>query len=230
MKHRPLLRLILLTGCYTFITASLFAQPEKKQISFSNFISQFPTVQLPDTIQYTADEFDYGYYEPEGNDDEADTSANVTNDSTSIKYRNSVLPKPDSLIISDALVQTFLLADTEHVYIYWPEYKPDTIHPVYYFSKRFITGQHFYCVVYEKQFVYSGAAFCQKYLCTLTRNGKLIDKIKVASADYSGTGFLHGDFRVPWFPDEKSIISKAFTIYNFKEGISTISHAGSGKV
>ena len=186
-----------------------------------DFIKRFAIVSLPDTIQYSANEFDYEYYESENEED---------NESTSSKYQNTVLPKPDSLIITYDLVKTFLLAKSEELTEYWPEDSHDTIFPTYYYSKGILSRNNFYCIVYEKQFYFGDKPFCQKYMCTLTKNGKLIDKIKVASADYSGTGILRDEFRIPWFPDEISIINKDLKIYYFKEGIHLMTRAGSDKV
>ena len=186
-----------------------------------DFIKRFSFVSLPDTIQYSANEFDYGYYESENEED---------NESTSSEYKNTVLAKPDSLIITYDLVKSFLLEKSEQLTEYWPENSHDTIFPTYYYSNGILFKNNFYCIVYEKQFHLEDKPFCQKYLCTLAKNGKLIDKIKVASADYSGTGILDEGFRIPWFPDEMSIINKDLKIYYFKEGIHLMTRAGSDKV
>ncbi len=220
----------ILTVFLTVTVAKVFGQTEMKNKRFDNFIKQFPATNLPDTIQYSVIEFDYGYYEPDDEQGDVDSANSRRVIDTTQEYQNSVLPKPDSLIITYELVKSFLLADAEKPTVYWAQDSPDTIHPIYYFTKKFLTNKNFYCVVYERQFYFNGNPYCQKYLCTLTKNGKFIDKIKVASADYSGTGILGDGFRVPWFPDEKSVINQDLKILYFKEGLQFITVAGSGKV
>lgn len=219
--------LTILTIYFTLTTVTAFGQTERK-ISFHNFIKQFPKISLPDTIQYSSDEFDYGYYKPDYEQNGED-SANYQKviDTTTTQYQNSVLPKSDSLIITYDLVKSFLLTDTEQVTVYWSEDFPDTM---YYFTKNLFASKNFYCVVYESQYYYNGSSYCQKYLCTLGKKGKLIDKIKVASANYSGTGILGDGYRVPWYPDEKSIVTQDLKIFYFKEGIQFMTTAGSDKV
>jgi len=183
-----------------FISSTVFGQ---KNIGFDTFVKLFPKTTLPTCIKYSESEFKTEYYTPE------DTTAK-----DSIPYHDHILPKDSSLIIKYELVKLFLLADTEIVTPRYPDNgtTSDTIYPIYYISTRLITNTNFVCLIYERQFNFNGSTNAEKYICTITKAGKLIDKILVASADYSGNGILAEGFRVPWFPDTKSDINKDLSI------------------
>ena len=184
-----------------FVSATTFGQ---KNIKFDNFIKLFPKTTLPTSILYAETEFKTEYYTPE----------DMTTKKDSIPFHDHILPKDTSLIIKNELVKQFLLADTESVTPRYPNNSntSDTIYPTYYVSKQLLTNKNFICIVYERQFYWNGNTNADKYLCTITTTGKLIDKLLVASADYSGTGILAEGFRVPWFPDTKSNVSINLTI------------------
>jgi hypothetical protein len=117
-------------------------------------------------------------------------------------------------------MKSFLLNDTESVTPFYPKGEAvDTVYPVYYVTAKFKTNKDFICLIYEMQYnIGSGNPNAEKYVCTLTKTGKLIDKLLVASANYSGTGILTESFRVPWFPDVQSKISKDLTIITTESG------------
>jgi hypothetical protein len=183
-----------------FISSVIYGQTT---IEFENFIKLFPETNLPTCIKYSEKEFQTEYY-----------TSNDTKVKERIPFHDHILPKDSSLNIKYALVQTFFLADTEKVTPLWPDNSPqsDTIFPTYYISTCLTTTKNFICLIYERQFRYGNNPYAEKYLCTLTKTGKLIDKVLVASADYSGTGILADNFRVPWFPDKQSSISNDLTI------------------
>lgn len=183
-----------------FISSTIYGQ---KTIGFDNFIKLFPKTNLPTCIKYSEKEFQTEYY-----------TSDDTTVKDSIPFHDHVLPKDSSLIIKYALVQSFLLEDKEKVTPLWPDNSPhpDTISPTYYISTRLTTNKIFICLIYERQFRSGNNPYAEKYLCTLTKTGKLIDKVLVASADYSGTGILADSFRAPWFPDVQSCISNDLTI------------------
>lgn len=189
-----------------FVFTKSFGQ---KNHRFDTFVKLFPKVTLPTTIRYSESEFQTDYYTPE------DTS--VRKDS--IPYADHILPKDSVLIINYELVKSFLLADTESVTPRCPDNSSISVivYPKYYVSSQLITNTNFICLCYERQYYFNGNTNAEKFLCTITKTGKLIDKIMVASADYSGTGILAEGFRVPWFPDTKSDIKKDLSIA-FKNG------------
>lgn len=190
-----------------FISSTTLGQ---KNVRFDTFVKLFPKTTLPTSIKYSESEFKTEYYTPE----------NTTTKKDRIPYHDHILPKDTSLIIKYELIKLFLLADTEIVTPRYPDNSSlsDTIFPTYYASNRLIINKNFECLIYERQFnVGAGNPFAEKYLCTLTKTGKLIDKFLVASADYSGTGILAEGFRIPWFPDTQSNISKTLSII-FKDG------------
>ena len=184
-----------------FVSATTFGQ---ENIKFDNFIKLFPKTTLPTSILYAESEFKTDYYKPE----------DMTAKKDSIPFHDHILPKDTALIIKNESVKLFLLADTESVTPRYPDNNnsSDTIYPTYYVSTQLITNTNFACLVYERQFIVNGINNSEKYLCTITNSGKLIDKILVASAVYSGTGLLYEGFRVPWFPDTKSKINNDLTI------------------
>lgn len=185
-----------------FISSKAFGQ---KNIKFDAFAKSFPKTTLPTTIKYSEFEFKTEYY----------TREDTTAQKDSIPYHDHILPKDTSLIIKYELVQSFLLADSEVITPRFPDNNTssDSIFPTYYISTRLITNKNFVCLIYERQFnIGSGNSCAEKYLCTITKDGKLIDKILIASANYSGTGILDEDFRVPWFPETKSNITKDLSI------------------
>lgn len=184
-----------------FISSTVFGQ---KNIGFDTFVKLFPKTTLPTCIKYSESEFKTEYYTPE----------ETTAIKDSIPYHDHILPKDTSLIIKYELVKLFLLADTEIVTPRYPDNNSasDTIYPTYYISNRLTTNKNFVCLIYERQFNFNGSTNAEKYLCTIAKTGKLLDKILVASADYSGTGILAEGFRVPWFPDTKSDINKDLSI------------------
>ena len=194
---------------FFFISTIAFGQ---KTLDFPRFVEQFPEIELPVTIQYSRDEFDYAYYTPDESEMNSDSILHI-NDSVKIEYQNSVLRKSELLTISYELVKAFLLADTENVFLLGPESNPlDTIYPSYFISQRLKSKNDYLCLIYEAQFEFAGHPIAEKYLCTLTKTGKLIDKVLVASANYSGTGIIGNDYRIPWYPNVKSLISIDMTI------------------
>lgn len=215
-----------LLGLLTYIVLGISpAACQTKYKLLPSFLSRFPDAVLPDTVQYTDTEFNYGYYdeaEEEGSDSEKDTSG--------IKYTTGVGAKPDSMLIDTGLVRLFLLSDSEQVRLSVTDEMQDTILPDYYAIKKYNSGQNFYMVIFEKRYVYSGYPVSQRYLCTISKAGNYIDKIKIASAEYSGTYVLDDGFRAPWFPDEKSVIEKSLKIGLFDQGIGFITKAGSDHI
>ncbi len=191
-----------------FILFALSVSIHGQTPGFRNFIKLFPKRNLPVCIQYADKEFDIQKYVPE----EEEMRDSIAKDKI-ITYKNTILAKSDSLELSYELVKTYLLADSETVTLYWPNDYPDTMHPVYYVNERLLTDKNFFSLIYERQFSDgSGNPYAYKYLCTLSAKGKLIDKVVLASAEYSGTGILGSGFRVPWFPDNKSCINKDLVI------------------
>ena len=184
-----------------FVASSTLAQ---KNNTFDNFVKLFPKTTLPTSVLYSESEFKTEYYTPE----------DVTSKKDSIPFHDHILPKDSSLIIKYELVKLFLLADTESVTPRYPDNSNanDSIFPTYYISSQLKTNKNFVCLVYERQFYWNGSPNAEKYICTITNTGKLIDKLLVASAVYSGTGLLYEGFRVPWFPDTKSNISNNLRI------------------
>jgi hypothetical protein len=186
-----------------FISSTSFGQNTR----FDTFVKLFPRTVLPTTVKYSESEFKTEYYTPE----------NTTTKKDSIPYRDHILPKDSSLLINYNLVKLFLLADTEAVTPLYPDKLSDTIYPTYYASCRLAIDKNFECLIFERQFNTSaGNPFAEKYLCTLSKTGQLIDKILLASANYSGNGILSEGFRVPWFPDTQSDISETLSIH-FKD-------------
>lgn len=200
---------------------ALYTESISRPSEFNDFIRRFPVAVLPDTIQYSNDEFENVTMEAEGG--EATKPAGPT-----MTYQNDVLSKPDSMIIPVDMVTKYLLPDTENVIVLPDENTPDTIFPVYYYEKRLVVSPDFICLVFEKQMRISGLPYCQKWMCTFTNGGMLIDRLKVASAEYSGTGIMGDAFRVPYFPDEKSIL-KGQEINHFKEGLQLSVTTSTGK-
>jgi hypothetical protein len=188
-----------------FISSTVFGQ---NNIGFDAFVKLFPKIPLPTSIKYSDPEFKTEYYTPE----------ETTSKKESIPYHDHILPKDTSRIIKYKLVKLFLLTDTEIVTPLYPDNNSasDTIYPTYYISNRLATNKNFVCLIFERQFNFNGSNNAEKYLCTIAKSGKLIDKILVASAIYSGTGILAEGFRVPWFPDTKSDINKDLSI-SFKD-------------
>lgn len=178
---------------------------EQTNTGFDNFIKSFPISTLPANIKYSESEFKTEYYTPEDSASKKD----------SIPYHDHVFQKDSSLIIKYELVKLFLLADTEKVAPTFVINNPvvDTIYPTYYISTLLMIDKNFVCLVYERQFdMGTGNPCAEKYLCTITKTGKLIDKILVASANYSGTGILDEGFRVPWFPKTQSFLNSDLSI------------------
>lgn len=184
-----------------FISSTTYGQ---KNLRFDSFVKLFPKTTLPACIKYSESEFKTEYYTPENSAEKKD----------SIPYHDHILPKDTSLIIKYELVKSYLLADSEVVIPRYPDNSitSDTIYPIYYISTRLITNTNFVCLIYERQFSFNGSTNAEKYLCTITKTGKFIDKLLVASADYSGTGILDEGFRVPWFPDTQSNINNYLSI------------------
>ncbi len=183
-----------------FISLTTYGQ---KSIPFDSFVKLFPKTSLPTVVKYSDAEFQTEYYTPD------DTTIK-----DSVPFHDHVLPKDSFLIVEYELVKTFLLADTEKVSPLWPDNSPqsDTIFPTYYISSRLAINKNFVCIIYERQFISGSNPYAEKYLCTLTNTGKIIDKILLASANYSGTGMLDKDYRVPWFPDVQSSIDNDLKI------------------
>jgi len=171
-----------------------------QKTKFKDFVNLFPKTTLPTTIKYSESEFKTEYYTPENSLVKGD----------SIPYHDHVLPKDSSLIINSELVKSFLLLDSEKVELKTPTDNLQSI--VFYISSKLIINKNFICLIYERQFQTDGTPNAEKYLCTLTSKGILIDKILVASANYTGTGILVDSFRVPWFPDVMSSINNDLTI------------------
>ena len=186
---------------FFFTSVTAFGQNKNE---FTNFIKSFPSVELPDTIQYSDAEFSYGYYDCSSNTSDAKDTA--------VKYQDGVLSKDDSLIINYALAKEILLGDTGRTD---DEGSNDSTQAIFYITSRIITHKNFYCIVYEEQKNprYSAWSIAHKYLCTFTKKGKLINQILVASADYSGTGILCEGFRVPFYPNEYSFITNNLKIF-----------------
>ncbi|ABG58397.1 hypothetical protein [Cytophaga hutchinsonii] len=209
-----------------------FAQHGKKVVL--DFAGQFPVVSLPDTIRYAPHEFDYGYYIPDEQEEYGDDANAHNTDTEDLQIKNdllfdcqnSVLQKSDSLRIPYELVQDFLLTDSLKNIRYPSDESIDPADASYYFVNRIAASKKNYCLLYEIQHAFSN----EKYLCTLSKTGMLIDKIKVASANYSGTSVQGDGFRILWFPDEKSTIFKNLTIYYFTDGIQYETDTGTNKI
>lgn len=220
MKNHANITLVpIIASCFLFsiyFFAPFLSQGQKSN-EFQAFLHRFPPKSLPATIAYERDEFDYGYYSDENFNNENDTSG-ITIEINGQEYQNSVLLKDDSLIITYELMHQFLMADTESVTPGRPvnETPNDTRNPTYYISSKLNISKPFYCVVYERQLWIGSNSGAEKYLCTLNKKGKLLDKILVASANFSGTGIMGDSFRVPWFPDVRSEIMEDLTIH-FKD-------------
>lgn len=167
-------------------------------------------------MRYTDAEFSYEYYTPEK--DETDARKD-----TAYPYRSNVAAKPESKAIPGKLVKAFLMKASEPLSDMGTESDA-----VFYYSRRILTGKNFYCVIYEKQAMASGNLYGRKYLCTLDQHGRLIDKIKIASAEYAGTSIMENNFRIPWFPDEQSILLPELVIACFEQGLHYITATGSG--
>ena len=129
-----------------------------------NFLRIFPTSDLPVCISYGEDEFHAADYQAD----------NTPSEKSATTYRDHVLPKPDSLLLSFEMMTAYLLADTEKVTLPRSGDLHESISPNYFAIARILAGKHFYCLVYERQF--NDASFhAEKFLCTLTSKGKLID-------------------------------------------------------
>lgn len=191
-----------------FISSITYGQ---KNIRFDNFVKLFPKITIPTCIKYSESEFHTKYYTPEN-----------TLQKESIPYHDHVLPKDSSLIIKHELVKSFLLTNTEDATLLNHTNKDPAsylIYPTYYITTQIIVNKNFVCLIYERRYNddLNDYPYAEKYLCTITKTGKLIDKILVASANYSGTGILTESFRIPWFPDTQSNINNDLLI-SLKDG------------
>src|SRR4030095_15588004 len=149
-----------------------FISSGQKNQKFLAFLGRFPEKSLPAIIAYKHNEFDYGYYSDENLGDENDSSK-TTIEISGQEYQNSVLIKDDSLVIPYALMQQYLLADTESVQPNWlvDSLVSDTINPTYYISSKLNTGKSFHCVIYEMQYWIGSGSNAEKYLSTLNKKG-----------------------------------------------------------
>ncbi len=210
-----------------------FISSGQKNQKFQEFLERFPPKALPTVIAFERNEFDYGYYSDENLGDETDSSVTRVEISGQ-EYQNSVLVKDDSLMITYELVQQYLMADSESVAPTWQVegVTTDTLFPIYYVSSRLQPGKSFICVIYERQFIIGSGDNAEKYLCTMSKKGKLIDKILVASANYSGTGIMGDSFRVPWFPNVRSEIQQDLSIHfiDANQGYSNYKINNKGKI
>jgi hypothetical protein len=197
-----------------FIHSFVFAQEPIDSFAFKNFVKFFPALTLPDTIGYKSDEIEYSEY---SNDDfEMDeTSDSIDSESifedSSASFEIGLLEKPDSVLIHAQNVQAFLLKPKETQFVKW-EYLDDTIPLSYYVVNRLNTRKNFYCLLVEaRYFVYSNL-YSEKYLCIVSKRGKLLDKILVASFKYGGTCIILGPLRGPYFKQSCSVVKNDLTI------------------
>jgi len=76
-----------------------------------------------------------------------------------------------------------------------------------------VVGNHDYKrLIYEAQADFTINRVAEKYVCSITKKGKTIDKILVASINYSSSVISVDGYRIPWFLNAKSFINTDMTI------------------
>ncbi|MBI4929354.1 MAG: hypothetical protein HY841_01220 [Bacteroidetes bacterium] len=185
MKRQLLLVSTAVLGLTVSLTLTSFSQDTTKTVD--NFLKLFPKTNLPVCIDYKKDKF----LKQDG-------------------QQGEILAKPDSQIISNDLVKKFLLADTEQLYYY--NTFGDTSDCNFYSIKRISTDKSFNIIVYERQYNLHGWTYSEKFLCTLTKQGKLISKVLVASYNQQDFFISSDGGRVPFYAEKKGCIEKGLQI------------------
>ena len=201
-----------------FILSSSIAFCQQNKQHFEEFISNFPIAKLPDTIRFSDDEFEYNYFIP-GDDGAFDDSIKTNIDTTlvdtsKIKYRSEVKIPSENLEIDFNDVKLYLYCDSDNIYKDLRDLTElDSAYLKFYCVSNYITNRNFICLVFQRYFGWNNS---EKYLCTLTKSGKFIDKILIASGDSYFSSILGTNYKIPWFPEEYGFINKSLKIDFFK--------------
>lgn len=177
-----------------------FIDMQAQLTSIKDFCKEFKKIELPTEIKFVDTEFNIEYYK-------SDASLDLKEN---IPYRDHALDIDSTRLLNDPLCIQYFFSKNEKTVLqnFTSSQEVRRFVPI----GLFMTNSNFYIFIFQTQYTFDSMVQNEKYLCTVTKQGEYIDKLLLASANYAGTSLIANDFRVPWFPDVYSNISRNLSI------------------
>ncbi len=212
-------------------------QKKVQDENFLSFIDKFPKAQLPFCVDYSMEEESYFIPQIAGEDsvliededssfydyeliweEQGDFPYNET-DKLDIDYvAKFLLPADSNVSITE---ENISYADANHVDVFYSESVIEYLKDSEFYPVALLTSTEKYYIIVFNRFLNQGYPGSEKYLCTVSKNGKFISSVLIASLAHAGSGISNHGQRIPWYPKETGCIDADLNITFNSEGTYT---------